>query len=388
MYTRFYGFSEKPFSVTPDPRFLFMTEAHEEALASLFYGINEKKGFIALTGEVGTGKTTVLNRLIDSLPDRVKNAFIYHTSTTFDQFLKNILLELGVPVGNEERYMLVHRLNAYLLDRLTRDEIVTLLIDEAQNLPVETLEDLRMLSNLETRREKLLQIVLVGQPELDNKIDSAELRQLRQRIVIRRRIGPLGRAESGEYIEHRLRIAGGSAKVFSEEAVSLICSRAGGIPRSINVICDNALTIGYGAGSKKIGEDVIREVVRGLNGPASAGEPPVVEPAPPAPHVQEDRDSHEASLLKKLLPAASQIIPANLSRVLSTDARSSDRTDYSRLAKWIALENAGRCHSHGEAGGIEGNGGWKNEGRPAALHLPSLSNRRTHGFHIGCDQEG
>jgi general secretion pathway protein A len=137
MYTNFYGFSEKPFNITPDPRFLFLTEGHVEALASLFYGIREKKGFICITGEVGTGKTTVVYRLIDSLPDNVKTAFIYHTSTTFDQLLKNILLELRIPVDNEERYMLVHRLNTYLIDRLRQGEIVTLFIDEAQNLPLD-----------------------------------------------------------------------------------------------------------------------------------------------------------------------------------------------------------------------------------------------------------
>ncbi len=302
MYTRFYGFSEKPFNMTPDPRFLFLTEGHEEALASLFYGIKEKKGFISITGEVGTGKTTLIYRLIDSLPDRVKNAFIYHTSTTFDQILKNILLELRAPVGDEERYMLIHRLSAYLLDRLMHDEIVTLFIDEAQNLPVETLEDLRMLSNLETRREKLLQIVLVGQPELDAKLDSEELRQLRQRIVIRRRIRPLSQAESREYIDHRLRIAGGSAKMFSREALSLVCSHAQGIPRLINVVCDNALTMGYGAGHRKIGEEMIREVIGDMSSSAPTNSaPPVGLPA--ARREREDRRNRKIALLQKLLCA-------------------------------------------------------------------------------------
>jgi general secretion pathway protein A len=315
MYTQYYGFSEKPFNITPDPRFLFLTEAHVEALASLFYGIREKKGFICITGEAGTGKTTVVYRLIDNLSDKVKTAFIYHTSATFDQLLKNILMELSVPVGNEERYILVHRLNAYLLDRLIHDEIVTLFIDEAQNLPVETLEELRMLSNLETRREKLLQIVLVGQPGLDTKLDSVGLKQLRQRIAVRRQIRPLSQNECRKYIDHRLRIVGGkSSKVFEPEAISLICTHAEGIPRLINVICDNALIIGYGAGQKRVGGDVIREVIGGMNGRATGTGALIVQPVSPAPQEPEIRNDHKMSLLKRLLSAVTSRWTARLLR--------------------------------------------------------------------------
>ncbi len=304
MYTDYYGFSEYPFSITPDPRFLYLTEGHVEALASLFYGIREKKGFICITGEVGTGKTTVIYHLIDRLPDWVKTAFVYHTSTTFDQLLKNILLELKIPVDSNEKYLLVHKLNTYLLERLAQDETVTLFIDEAQNLPVETLEELRMLTNLETRRAKLLQIVLVGQPELDAKIDSAELRQLKQRIVLRRRITAMSREESTEYIDHRLRIVGGSSsQVFTPDAVSLICSHAEGIPRLINVICDNALMMAYGQSRKKIGDDVIREVIRDMNGHGTRRDALVAQPAPLIPPALPPSPRRGLDSLHRLLAA-------------------------------------------------------------------------------------
>jgi len=300
MYTDYYGFTENPFNITPDPRFLYLTEAHLEALASLLYVVKERKGFICITGEVGTGKTTLIYHTIDRLPDGVQTAFVYNTSTTFDQLLKSILLELRVPVGSEETYLLVHRLNAYLIERLTRGETAVVFIDEAQNLPTEALESLRLLSNLETRSAKLLQIVLVGQPELDAKLDSTELRQLRQRIVLRQRIRPLTEDESRAYIDHRLRIVGAtSAKVFTPEAVALLCSRAGGIPRLINVICDTALIIGYGAHQRKIGEDIIREVLRKMEVTA-----PVTAPlAQTVPQVPENDNNPKAALLKKLLSA-------------------------------------------------------------------------------------
>ena len=181
---------------------------------------------------------------------------------------------------------------------------MTLFIDEAQNLPVETLEEFRMLSNLETRREKLLQIVLCGQPELDAKLDSRALRQLRQRIVTRRRIRPLNHEESREYIDHRLRIVGGSSsKVFTPDAVSLLCSHAEGIPRLINVICDNALAVGYGAGRKKIGYDMTLEVIRDVNGHAAGPDALIIEPGSPARQEPENHNGHKTPLLKKLLSA-------------------------------------------------------------------------------------
>jgi general secretion pathway protein A len=267
MYTKFYNFSEKAFNITPDPKFLFLTPCHREALASMIYGINERKGFITLTGEVGTGKTTLVFTLLKNLNDKVKTVFIYHTNTTFEQLLKNILLDLDVPFDDQDKISLLHMLNDYLVQRLSRDEILAVIIDEAQNLPEKVLEEFRMLSNLETCKSKLLQIVLVGQPELEKKLNSEGLRQLKQRIGIRRQSRRLTPEECRKYIEHRLRLVGSStSQVFTSEAVSLICKHSGGVPRTINILCDNALLIGYSLSKKRINAYIINEVLKDMDG--------------------------------------------------------------------------------------------------------------------------
>lgn len=280
MYTLFYEFSEKPFNVTPDPRFLYLTPSHRESLASMIYGINERKGFISITGEVGTGKTTLIYALLTHLNEKINAVFIFHTNITFEQLLKNILLELGIPVTGEEKTYLIRTLNDYLIQRLSRDENLVVIIDEAQNLSQEVMEELRMLSNLETPQSKLLQIVLVGQPELEGKLNSENLRQLKQRIGIRRQIRPLNREEAQEYIDHRLRIVGSkSTKIFTNETISLICDYAKGIPRTINIVCDNALLIGYGLSKKKIDANIIHEVINDMEGSVLV-EPAYVKPTP------------------------------------------------------------------------------------------------------------
>jgi type II secretory pathway predicted ATPase ExeA len=280
MYTEFYEFSVKPFNVTPDPRFLYLTQNHRESLASMIYGIKERKGFISITGEVGTGKTTLIYSLLSHLNERINALLIFHTNITFEQLLKNILLELGLPVSEEGKTYLLRTLNEYLIQSLSRHENLAVIIDEAQNLPENVLEELRMLSNLETPQSKLLQIVLVGQPELEVKLNSKNLRQLKQRIGIRRQIMPLSVRESKEYIDHRLRIAeGDSSKIFTREAISLICHYAKGIPRTINTVCDNALLIGYSFSKKRIDENIIHEVIRDMEGSALKTPDPV-EPVP------------------------------------------------------------------------------------------------------------
>jgi general secretion pathway protein A len=179
MYNDYYGFSEEPFNVTPDPRFLYLTPSHREALASMMYGIKERKGFISITGEVGTGKTTLVHTLLMQLDERVKSVFIFHTHISFEELLKTVLTELDIPVVDQGKAGLLHALNENLIRRLSQNENVALIIDEAQNLGKEVLEELRQLSNLETPRSKLLQIILVGQPELEAKLNSPELRQLK-----------------------------------------------------------------------------------------------------------------------------------------------------------------------------------------------------------------
>jgi len=284
MYTQYYGFSENPFNITPDPRFLYLTPGHREALAALVYGIRERKGFVALTGEVGTGKTTLLYRLLDNLDERVHTAFIFNTTTTYRELLRNMMSELGLPVTDDDTFLLIDRLNHYLIERAVAGEIVALIIDEAQNLSEEVLENIRLLSNLETRTTKLLQIVLCGQPELEAKLNATGLRQLRQRIAIMRRIEPLGDAECREYLEHRLKIVGSNAgRLFTPGAMILLRTHSRGIPRIINVMCDNALLIGFAASRKKIDEAIMFEVIRDMIGVLFHDAPPTPAPSLSAP---------------------------------------------------------------------------------------------------------
>jgi len=265
MYTQFYNLSEKPFNLTPDPKFLYLTPSHREALASMIYGINERRGFISITGEVGTGKTTLIYTLLKNLNEKVKPVFIYHTTTTFEQLLRTILLELDVPIGDEDKTSLLHKLNEYLIQRISQEETLAIIIDEAQNLPNETMEEFRMLSNMETCKAKLLQMLLVGQPELEIKLESENLRQLKQRIGIRRQIIPLNKKECEEYIEHRLSLVSSSnSKIFTSDAISLIYRFARGVPRTINILCDNAFLIGYSLSRKKINAKIIKEVIKDM----------------------------------------------------------------------------------------------------------------------------
>ena len=262
MYTKFYEFSEKPFNITPDPKFLYLTPSHREALASMIYGIKERRGFISITGEVGTGKTTLIYTLLNNLDEKINTVLIYQTNITFEQLLKNILFELDIRIGDEDKTSLLRKLNEYLIRLLSEEETLTVIIDEAQNLPKGVMEELRILSNLETSKSKLLQILLVGQPELEVKLNSEDLRQLKQRIGIRRQIRPLSDEESEKYIDYRLKLVGSSSsKVFDPEAISLISRYAKGIPRTINILCDNAFLIGYSTSKKKINAHIIKEVI-------------------------------------------------------------------------------------------------------------------------------
>jgi general secretion pathway protein A len=265
MYCEFYQLIERPFNVTPDPKFLYLNARYREAIASLNYGITQRKGFITLIGEAGTGKTTLLNKLLDDLDPKTKSVFIFNTNVTFEEILEYIFAEFDLPVHNGKKLYMLQRLNAFLLDELRAGSNVALLIDEAQDLEFSVLEDLRLLSNLETAKEKILQIVLSGQPELGQKLSNPVLRQLRQRIGINCRLLPLSRDEITEYVQYRLQAAGcPDLKLFSREAEEQIYHFSRGIPRLVNVVCDNALVIGYALGKKRIGADVITEAAADL----------------------------------------------------------------------------------------------------------------------------
>jgi general secretion pathway protein A len=298
MYCPFYGFSEKPFEVTPDPKYLYLSPSHREMLAALVYGIKERRGFIAIIGEVGTGKTTLLNALLDRLDEHTKVAYICNTSMDFEQILRQVLLELGLQESGVplSKFKSIQWLNDLAIGHLSRGGNVVLIVDEAQNLDHDSLENLRLLSNLETRKHKLIQIVLSGQPELDAKLRRPELRQLAQRISVRRHIEPLAEVETCEYIRNRLALVGykGSA-LFDREAEQLIYSHSGGIPRKINILCDNALLIGYGLGQKRIKAEVVEEAAKDLgwssasSAPPDPSETPVATPMPVVPVVPEPR---------------------------------------------------------------------------------------------------
>jgi general secretion pathway protein A len=265
MYEKHFGFVELPFSVSPDPRFFYSNPVYREALVTLHYGIEARKGFVIITGEAGTGKTTLLRMLMHNLDSAIHTAFIFNPRLSFTALLRFILSDLGIASSAKDRLKLTEQLNSHLIEQLKKGETVALLVDEAQALSDELLEELRLLSNLETDREKLIQIVLMGQPELERKLDEPELRQLKQRVTLRCRLLPLSQHEVGLYIASRLKTAGYEGKeLFAPEAVEKITHYSNGIPRLVNVVCDNALVIASAASKKIVSAEMIEEVARDL----------------------------------------------------------------------------------------------------------------------------
>jgi general secretion pathway protein A len=264
MYQRFFGLRESPFNVNPDPRYLFLTNQAQEALANLTYGIQNRKGFILLTGEVGTGKTTLLNRLLDWLHgQRVATAFIFNSQVTVGHLFDFIMADFDIPCESREKSQVLLRLNHWLLDRYRSGETAVLIIDEAQNLSLQVLEEIRLLTNLETSTEKLLQIVLTGQPELEEKLKLPQLRQLRQRITMRCRTSPLTLEETFGYIGERLRIAGAEGEpIFSKEAVQTVHLYSQGIPRIVNLLCEHSLINAYVDHLRPVPAYLVEEVAR------------------------------------------------------------------------------------------------------------------------------
>ena len=264
MYAAYFGLNENPFNLSPEPGYLFLSDQHRDALNCLLYGIVEKKGFILISGDIGTGKTTICRAILASLHESVETALIFNTAVSDIELLETIIGEFGIPVvcKNRTKKVYVDALNEFLLAGFAHDKNAVLLIDEAQNLSHGALEQIRMLSNLETEREKLLQIVLIGQPELKATLTLPALRQLNERITVRYDLKPLPAHETIQYIEHRLRVAGGPGKIrFTSGAYHLIYYFAEGIPRRINALCDRALLIAYTKNILKIDRRIIRKAM-------------------------------------------------------------------------------------------------------------------------------
>jgi len=268
MYLNYYNLRKQPFHITPDPEFLYLSPSHKEALAAIIYRIEEKKGFVAIVGAVGVGKTTILRSYLEKADKkRLKIIYVFNPRLTFEGLLRTIYQELELPVETSDVVEMTNRLYEVLIEEYRRGNTIVLVVDEAQNMPVDTLENLRMLSNLETSKDKLIQIVLVGQPEFEEELQQHRLRQLRQRLAIRSTILPLTEHESMEYIRYRLEKAGVSpSTVFTSTSLKAIVKKAKGIPRTMNILCDNALITGFGYRKKPVTRGVVREIIRDFDG--------------------------------------------------------------------------------------------------------------------------
>jgi type II secretory pathway predicted ATPase ExeA len=264
MYKQFYKLQRNPFEITPDPAFLFPTKRHNEALAALYYGVRRRKGFVVLTGEVGTGKTLLVRCLLQVLNRaEVAYAYVFNSVLTPLEFLQYIAGDFGLPAAGKSKSELLLLLGSYLIDRHQKRLTTVLVVDEAHHLSPAVLEEVRLLTNLETSQEKLLQILLVGQPELDEKLDSFELRQLKQRIALRSHLESLNHAETTKYVQSRLHSAGANshaADLFSSDALAAVYRHSRGIPRLINTICENALITSYARRSPVVAADVVEDV--------------------------------------------------------------------------------------------------------------------------------
>jgi general secretion pathway protein A len=268
MYKKFFGLTRNPFELSPDPYFLFATARHDEALASILHGVLRHKGFIVVTGEVGTGKTLLVSCLLEHLRrEKIASANIFNPCLSPLEFLRYIVVDLGIKTAGQDKGSLLLELNNYLIARYQKNTTTVLIVDEAQHLELELLEEIRLLTNLETPQQKLLQIVLVGQPELDLKVDSPDLRQLKQRIALRCQLEPLQEDETQGYILQRLQRAGANSHattMFPKETIARVYRYSKGIPRLINTVCENALIAAYAAEAQAVRPEVVDEVAKDL----------------------------------------------------------------------------------------------------------------------------
>ena len=311
MYKKFFGLKENPFNVNPDPRYLYLTPNTQEALACLTYGIETRKGFILLTGEVGTGKTTLINKLLEWLhKERVFTAFVFNPRLSVSQFFDFMMADFGIPCETHQKGQMLLKLNQWLLDRYQAGERAVLVVDEAQNLSPQMLEEIRLLTNLETSTEKLLQIVLAGQPELEQKLNQPQLRQLRQRITLRAKTRQLTLEETRGYIEERMRIAGAdNPDIFSPEAVAAVHHYARGIPRVTNLLCEHALVSSFVDQKNPVPAEIVEEVARDFDLHIVD---PLAQTPPPAPALtfpsNGDSNGDQPPLIESLLQALNTLV--------------------------------------------------------------------------------
>jgi general secretion pathway protein A len=267
VYLEYYGLKEAPFDITPNPRFLFFSSKHREAFNHLLYGIRARKGFVQLTGEVGAGKTTICRAMLEQLGNGFATALILNPVLNAEQLIKAITMEFGLDVKGKDRLETVAALNQFLLRQVEQDKDTVLIIDEAQDLTNDLLEQIRLLSNLETDERKLLQIVLLGQPELRDRLNDHRLRQLRQRITIRYHLRPLNRLEVGQYVQHRLEVSGAKGvPYFTLPALWRVHQYSGGIPRLVNAVCDKSLLAGFVQQEERIDYRMVGLAIRELEG--------------------------------------------------------------------------------------------------------------------------
>jgi general secretion pathway protein A len=283
MYEAFFGLSERPFDLTPNPRYLVLTDAHSEVLSSLEYGISSRKGITLLLGEAGSGKTTLIRAAMERQPTRVHCVHLQNPTLTREEFVETLAVRFGLSErAGRSKAALLAELENQLIQRRGADEVTVLIVDEAQSLPPELLEEIRLLVNIETASDKLLTVILAGQPELAERLNQPSLRQLKQRVALRCELRPLTLAETGGYVAGRIRVAGGAGlQVFTREAVELIHAYAQGIPRTISVIADNALVGGFAAGTRPVSSRVVREVSADFDLAGEPGRSNGVHPATP-----------------------------------------------------------------------------------------------------------